>query len=403
MEIISFVGSSAAVKKTSVGTNINFPRLPKVSKKKEYRPLVTKSSPSFSSSSVAVKIEKSHSRTERQFAYVGIAKIFSMLACLAVLILVPYTIFNLLSYLDNHTTSLSYDSLSAYEFETLNSAMSRFAMDGTLTDNIDENGNVLSEDGSVLSAASVGLGETVTFQTYTVKAGDSISTISRKFGLSNISTLIAVNDISNVRTLRSGQKLRIPSTDGLVYKVVAGDSLNSLSVKYHVSVEEILDANDLDSDTLTKGMELFIPGAKLDSASLKKAMGELFVYPITAAWRLTSRFGPRKDPFTGVASNHTGIDMACPTGTPIRAAMSGKVVYVGWSNIFGNYVIISHGNGYQSLYGHMSKTLVKKGQGVDQNTRIGLVGSTGYSTGPHLHFTVYKNGNLVDPLSLLKK
>ena len=95
--------------------------------------------------------------------------------------------------------------------------------------------------------------------------------------------------------------------------------------------------------------------------------------------------------------------MACATGTPIRASMSGKVAYVGWSNIFGNYVIINHANGYQTLYGHMSKTLAKKGQVVDQSTKIGLVGSTGYSTGPHLHFTVYKNGNLVDPMSLIKR
>ena len=65
-------------------------------------------------------------------------------------------------------------------------------------------------------------------------------------------------------------------------------------------------------------------------------------------------------------------------------------------------MILKHANGYQSLYGHMSKTLAKKGQIVDQNTKIGLVGSTGYSTGPHLHFTVYKNGKLVDPMSVLK-
>ena len=387
MEIISFVGSSNAVRK-SRSFSFSLPRLPKAS---EHR---------FSKSVVFSPV---HSRTERQFAVAGISKIISMFIFLAVLFIVPFTTFNLLSFFENHSSKVVFDAGSEYEFESLNSAMSRFAMYDTLTDNIDENGNVLSEDGSVLTASSVGIGEPVTFQTYTVKAGDSISTISRKFGLSNISTLIAVNDISNVRTLRSGQKLRIPSTDGLVYKVQAGDSLNSLSVKYHVSVEEILDANDLSSESLSKGMNLFIPGAKMDAASLKKAMGELFVYPITAAWRLTSRFGPRKDPFTGVASNHTGIDMACPTGTPIRSAMSGTVVYVGWSNIFGNYIIINHGNGYQSLYGHMSKTSVKKGQSVDSSTKIGLVGSTGYSTGPHLHFTVYKNGKLVDPMTLLKK
>ena len=395
MEIISFVGESAAVRKPASGFSMTLPRFQKKSSKNQ----IVKTARAALKSPVS----SSYSKTERQFTAVGISKIFSILAIFALLLIVPYTVFNVLSFVDNHTTSIVFDENSDYEYEALSGAMSRFAMYDTLSDNIDENGNVLSEDGSVLTAASVGIGEAVTFQNYTVKAGDSISTISRKFGLSNISTLIAVNDISNVRTLRSGQKLRIPSTDGLIYKVQAGDSLNSLSVKYHVSVEEILDANDLSSETLSKGAELFIPGAKMEMSQLRKAMGELFVYPIVASWRLTSRFGPRKDPFTGVASNHTGIDMACPTGTPIRAAMSGKVAYVGWSNIFGNYVIINHGNGYQTLYGHMAQTLAKKGQNVDHSTKIGLVGSTGYSTGPHLHFTVYKNGNLVDPMTLLKK
>ena len=388
MEIISFVGSSPVVKKNAPKSTFTLPRLPK------------KSRTAFSPKPV---FSRAASKTERQFTILGLSKLFSALAFLALLLIIPFTVFNVLSFFENHTPHVYFDTSSTCEFEALNAAMSRFAMYDTLADNIDENGNVLSADGTVLTASSVGIGEKVSFQTYTVKSGDSISTISRKFGLSNISTLIAVNYISNVRALRQGQKLKIPSTDGLIYKVRAGDSLNSLSVKYHVSVEEILDANDLSSETLSKDMELFIPGAKMDSLSLKKAMGELFVYPITSGWRLTSRFGPRKDPFTGVASSHTGIDMACATGTPIRAALSGKVVYVGWSNIFGNYVIINHGNGYQSLYGHMSKILAKKGQSVDQSTKIGLVGSTGYSTGPHLHFTVYKNGKLVDPMTLLKK
>ena len=401
MEIISFVGSSSAVKKSPSALNLTLPRFPKNAKKK---PIHAARAEAYSSSpAIAIALNSAYAKTEKQFALVGLSKIFSVLAFCAVLVVVPCTIFNVFSFVENHPFLISLNSSSDHEYEVLNSAMSRFAMDGILTDNVDENGNVLSDDGSVLSVGSIRIGEAVTFQTYTVKAGDSISTISRKFGLSNISTLIAVNDISNVRTLRSGQKLKIPSQDGLIHKVQSGDSLNSLSVKFHVSVEEILDANDLETETLSKDMELFIPGAKMDAMSLKKAMGELFVYPITASWRLTSKFGPRKDPFTGVASNHTGIDMACPTGTPIRAAMSGTVVYAGWSNIFGNYVIINHGNGYQTLYGHMSKILAKKGQSVDSNTRIGLVGSTGYSTGPHLHFTVYKNGKLVDPLTLLKK
>ena len=83
--------------------------------------------------------------------------------------------------------------------------------------------------------------------------------------------------------------------------------------------------------------------------------------------------------------------------------MSGTVVFTGISNVFGKYVIIDHGNGYKTLYAHMSKIIATKGQFVGQNTKIGLVGSTGYSTGPHLHFTVYKNGNLVNPMSVLNK
>jgi murein DD-endopeptidase MepM/ murein hydrolase activator NlpD len=93
--------------------------------------------------------------------------------------------------------------------------------------------------------------------------------------------------------------------------------------------------------------------------------------------------------------------MACPTGTPILAAMSGKVTTTGINRVYGNYVIIDHGNGYQTLYAHMSKIIASKGQWVSQGTRIGLVGSTGYSTGPHLHFTVYKNGNTINPMSVL--
>ena len=95
--------------------------------------------------------------------------------------------------------------------------------------------------------------------------------------------------------------------------------------------------------------------------------------------------------------------MAVPQGTPIKAAMGGKIAAVGFTNVYGYYVIINHENGYQTLYAHMlRKSPVNVGQRVSQGEQIGLVGSTGYSTGPHLHFTVYKNGKLIDPLSVLK-
>jgi len=329
-------------------------------------------------------------------------RLTTALISLSVLVLIPYVSIKISSYLQSFTgpvkMNLSYDS----EMDILKTAMSKFAMDNA-GGSFDENGNVINDEGKVLTASSLEITKSVSYQSYKVKSGDTISSIALKFGLTNISTLISVNGIDNVRTLRSGQKIRIPNQDGISYVVGRGDNLNALSLKYKVSVEQIVDANDLTHGILSVGQELFIPGAKMDSASLKKAMGELFVSPITSRYRISSRFGLRSDPFTGVKSHHTGVDMACPTGTPINSAMSGKVVYVGWSNIFGNYVIINHGNGYQTLYGHMSKTLCRTGQSVSQGTRIGLVGSTGYSTGPHLHFTVYKNGKLIDPLTLIKK
>ena len=95
--------------------------------------------------------------------------------------------------------------------------------------------------------------------------------------------------------------------------------------------------------------------------------------------------------------------MACPKGTPIYPSMDGVVTATGYNSTYGNYVIIQHHSGYKTLYGHMSKILCKKGNFVYTSTKIGLVGSTGMSTGPHLHFTVYKNGKSVNPLPLLNK
>lgn len=285
------------------------------------------------------------------------------------------------------------------EFSFLDKAMNRFALDDGY--DIDFDGNVVLEDGTVLHAEDF-VSEPVTFRNYTVKSGDTIGSITYGNGLRNTSTLIAVNKIDNVRFVREGQTLRIPSKDGIIHYVADGESLNSLSVKYHVSVEELLDVNDLKNDALSLNQELFIPGAVLDSDTLRKAMGELFIYPLSSSWRLTSPFGKRNDPFTGAVSCHYGIDMAAPTGTPIKAAMSGKVVFSGFSGLYGNYIIIDHLNGYQTLYGHMSKALAKTGQRVAQGEKIGLVGSTGQATGAHLHFTMYKKGKRIDPLPILK-
>ena len=303
----------------------------------------------------------------------------------------------LINHYKNFTGPLLLESDGAVDIENLNRLMASFALEGTV--DYDESGKLLDSDAA---SSSLKFTQPVTYQIYKVRAGDTISGIAKKFGLTNISTLISVNDIGNVRQLAAGQKLRIPSIDGIIYTVKKGDSLNSIVTKNKISLEDLLDVNELTSETLTTGQQLFLPGAAMDAASLRNAMGELFKIPISAKFRWTSPYGYRIDPISGVRSFHTGTDMACPTGTPILAAMSGKVVVTGQTRVYGNYVIIDHGNGYQTVYMHMSKIIATKGQWVSQGTRIGLVGSTGYSTGPHLHFTVYKNGKLIDPMTVLK-
>lgn len=240
--------------------------------------------------------------------------------------------------------------------------------------------------------------EIFSWENYTVQRGDSISKIAASRSLS-MDALIALNDISNAKRLREGAVLRIPNMDGIPYMVKKGDSLSKISSNFGVPLEAILDANDLESEVITAGTSLFIPGAKMRREDLKKALGELFIYPIKG--RLTSPFGWRDDPFTGVRRHHAAIDLAAPIGTPIKASMDGKISMVGTNATYGKYVIITHSDGYSTMYAHMNSIGVSKGAAVLQGSVIGEVGNTGYSTGPHLHFGVFKNGRAINPLDFL--
>jgi len=239
----------------------------------------------------------------------------------------------------------------------------------------------------------------VSFSEYRVRNGDTVSAIQHRSGLRNLSSILSVNNIDNARRIRPGQLLRIPSTDGIQYTVVRGDSLQGIANRYGIEVTSLLDANDLANATLVPGQNLFIPGASMSTMALRRAMGELFLTPLRG--RLTSPYGYRRDPFTGVRTFHTGIDLAAPVGTPIKATLDGRIATTGYSAVYGNYVIVTHDGGYQSLYAHMHRIQVKRGQWVTQGGILGLVGNTGYSTGPHLHFSVYRNGKMVNPASLL--
>jgi murein DD-endopeptidase MepM/ murein hydrolase activator NlpD len=257
------------------------------------------------------------------------------------------------------------------------------------------------------AAASMGesipldMTETFAWQSYKVKRGDSVSKIAAAFSVS-MDAIIASNGISNARSLREGETLRIPNMDGIPYTVKSGDSLSKISKSMGVPLEAILDANDLQSDNINAGMTLFIPGARMNKDDLALALGELFIYPLKGA-RLSSSFGWRNDPISGERRHHAAIDLSAPQGTVVWAAMDGKVSATGYNATYGNYIILSHAGGYQTMYAHLYSFSVKKGDTVTQGKQIGTVGNTGYSTGPHLHFAVYKNSVAVNPLDYLSK
>ena len=240
----------------------------------------------------------------------------------------------------------------------------------------------------------------LTFNSYTMEKGDIIGNIAAKTGL-NEDTLISVNNIKNTRLMQIGQVIRIPNQDGIYYSVKTGDTLESIAVKYDTTASEISITNELFSDALAVNASLFIPGAKMDWVNRQEINGDLFIWPVVSY--ITSPYGYRQSPFDGVTRQfHSGLDIGAAQGTPIKAAMAGRVLQVGFNDTYGNYVLISHHSGYRTFYAHMSVVRVKAGAYVETSQRIGDVGATGQVTGPHLHFTVYKNGVTVNPRTLMK-
>jgi len=238
------------------------------------------------------------------------------------------------------------------------------------------------------------------YDTHLVQRGENISTLAIIFGL-NQDTIISINKVTNTRLLQMGKVLKIPNQDGILHTVSRGDTLASVAEKYKADAQTIQIVNELFSDSIKVGTDLFIPGAKLDWVSLQEINGDLFIWPVSGI--ITSPYGYRRDPFNGSRRQfHSGIDIRGGMGTPIRAAMSGRVSQVGYDAVLGNFVRINHHSGYSTLYGHMSVIRVRTGAYVGTGERIGDVGSTGLSTGPHLHFVVYKNGVTVNPRTLMK-
>ena len=239
------------------------------------------------------------------------------------------------------------------------------------------------------------------YTVYRLKPGDMIGTLAADYNITQ-DTLISVNNIKSSRTIQIGQYIRIPSIPGIVYTTRSeNETPESIAEKYKVSAAKVALVNNTEtSTTFSAGTTLFVPDAELDWITRQEINGDLFKRPLKRSYYISSRYSWRTNPFTGKRTFHNGVDLAAPQGTPIYAALEGTVVATGWDNVYGKFVTVSHHSGYKTLYGHMSKITTKKGAYVTPSTKIGEVGSTGQSTGPHVHFTVYKNGRTINPENL---
>lgn len=244
-------------------------------------------------------------------------------------------------------------------------------------------------------------GPKVVIYKHDVKSGESVWRLAQKYGVS-VQTIVNANKIKEKTVILPGDTLRIPDRSGIFHKTAKKESLAELAKKYKVSSETIRKANGITTAALPAGKEVFLPGAK-PLPEIQYIKQKVFAWPIKANHRLTSGFGWRVHPITGNKAFHTGLDIGAAMRTPIHAAADGVVAFAGDGGSYGNMVILRHKNGLFTVYGHASKLLVRKGKYVKRGQKIALVGSTGASTGAHLHFEVKSTEKHVNPGLALKK
>ncbi|PIR55874.1 MAG: hypothetical protein COU73_03850 [Parcubacteria group bacterium CG10_big_fil_rev_8_21_14_0_10_46_32] len=243
--------------------------------------------------------------------------------------------------------------------------------------------------------------------TYVVQNGDTISEVAELFNVST-NTILWENKLGPRDFIKPGQNLVILPVTGVLHTISRGDTLNAIATRYRAKPEDILEVNKLaDASELVIGAKVVVPDG-IPPAPARPAPA-----PSTGLADLSSIFKPAPSavgtfnwPTTAKhitqyfrGWRHTGIDIGNKTGQPVYAAEDGVVTTSGWNaGGYGYYIIIDHGNGIQTLYAHNSKLGVTKGDRVKKGGVIAAVGSTGRSTGPHVHFEVRVNGNRANPL-----
>ncbi len=240
-----------------------------------------------------------------------------------------------------------------------------------------------------------------TISVYVVREGDTLSGIAKLFKVSP-STILWANDLKQGAILKVGQRLTILPVTGLKYTVKKGDTLAGIAKRFGADAVEIATFNGIDNASLAVGTDILIPDGEVTvpvSSVAKKSPAGTSPVLSSGPKGTPAQIGYYMRPLSGGIKTQgihgfNGVDLAAPVGTPILAAADGEVIVAkegGWNGGYGSYVVIDHANGSQTLYAHQSKVDVVEGQHVSQGEVIGHVGTSGKSTGYHLHFEI-RNG-----------
>ncbi len=289
-------------------------------------------------------------------------------------------------------------SLAAYNNQ--NSNLGDQEDNSLLASDIDD-GSVAAYNPVLQNYIEVGAFKRNQIAEYTVQPGDLLSFIASDYGVS-VNSIIWANKLKDSDSISPGQVLKIPPVSGVIHEVKDGDTIASIAKKYNASEERIRDFNALSEDgQLQLGDELIVPDGEIKRVYIgsKSAIPQYGTTKVIA----NKRFAYLPDlgdyymiPTTGYdwgrIHGRNGVDMANACGTPIYAAADGAVAIAdstGWNGGFGKFIKLIHSNGTETLYGHATKLLISQGESVARGQLIALMGTTGRSTGCHLHFEVH--------------
>ena len=250
---------------------------------------------------------------------------------------------------------------------------------------------------------------------YRIRTGDNLWSIARRYNIDH-RLIIKANGINNPDMLGRGKIILVPNREGVRYRIRKNDTLAAIARRHSVSPGTIRSHNGIATARIVAGRSIFIPDARPErrkervdrparepqaiAADEERPARLWFRWPLSG--RITSSFGMRTSPISGKRSFHTGMDIGCSMETPVKAAAAGKVIFSGWKDVFGNTVIIRHRDGYISVYAHHKTNAVQENDTVKAGDVIARSGTSGASTGPHLHFEIRKHLTPLNPRRFLR-